>query len=79
MVKDDPAFTDVHPVVSHAAMMFSRGEGSRRVRVEWDEADGVYAVFFVDPIMELSGRASAREDAVVRVLREYLDELDGRT
>jgi hypothetical protein len=74
MVKHDPAFADVHPRVSMASIMFARGPANRRVMVAWNE-DGRYEVSFVDPMMELSEFTMIREDAVVRVLREYLDRL----
>ncbi len=74
MVKHDPAFADVHPRVSMASIMFARGPVNRRVHVSWRE-DVVYEVSFVDPPLEFSEPTMAREDSVVRVLREYLDRL----
>jgi len=74
MVKHDAAFSDVHPRVSHSSIFFSRGPAKRRVYVAWLE-DGGYKVGFVDPPLEFSEPTMAREDDVVRVLREYLDRL----
>jgi len=74
LVKHDAAFADVHPRVSMASLMLARDPANRRVMVEWSEDDR-YEVSFVDPLMELSEPTMAREDAVVRVLREYLDRL----
>jgi hypothetical protein len=74
LVKQDAAFADVHPWVSMASLMFARGPVNRRVMVEWN-GDDRYEVSFVGPLMELSEATIAREDAVVRVLREYLDKL----
>ena len=74
LVKQDAAFIDVHPRVSMASIMFAQNPVNRRVRVEWN-GDDRYEVSFVDPLMELSEPTIAREDAVVRVLREYLDRL----
>ena len=74
LVKQDAAFADVHPRVSMASIMFARSPVNRRVMVAWQEDDR-YEVSFVDPLMELSEPTIAREDAVVRVLREYLDRL----
>ena len=74
LVKQDAAFADVHPRVSMASIMFARGQAERRVYVAWHE-DGGYKVAFVDPPLEFSERTMVREDAVVRVLREYLDRL----
>ncbi len=74
MVKHDAAFADVHPVVSHASLVLSRGQAKRRVDVSWRE-DVVYEVSFVDPPLEFSEPTMAHEDSVVRVLREYLDRL----
>ena len=77
VVKHDAAFADVHPRVSMASIMFSRGQGKRRVMVAWNE-DGGYEVLFVDPPLEFSEAAMVGEDAVVRVLREYIDRLPNR-
>jgi len=74
MLKHDPAFADVHPVVSHASLVLSRGRAKRRVDVAWHE-DDVYAVSFVDPPLKFSGQRLVREDDVVRVLCEYFSEL----
>jgi len=74
MIKHDPAFADVHPRMSMASIMFARGPVNRRVMAAWHE-DGGYNMYFVDPPLEFSEPTIAREDAVVRVLREYLDRL----
>jgi hypothetical protein len=74
LVKQDAAFAGVHPRVSHASIFFSRGQAKRRVYVAWVE-DGAYKVGFVDPPLEFSEATMVREDAVVRVLRDYLDKL----
>lgn len=74
LVKQEAAFADVHPRVSMASIMFARGPVNRRVMVAWNE-DGGYNVYFVDPPLEFSEPTIAHEDAVVRVLREYLDGL----
>ncbi|MCP3105033.1 hypothetical protein LZ198_39820 [Myxococcus sp. K15C18031901] len=63
MLKHDPAFADVHPVVSHASLVLSRGRAKRGVDVACHE-DDVYP-----------GRRWVRGDDVVRVLCEYLSEL----
>jgi hypothetical protein len=57
-----------------ASIMFARGPVNRRVMVAWNE-DGGYNVYFVDPPLKFSEPTMAREDAVVRVLREHLDRL----
>lgn len=74
MIKQDAAFADVHPRVSLASIMFSRGQSHRLVMVAWQE-DGGYHVAFVDPPLEFSESTMVREDDVVRILREYLDRL----
>jgi hypothetical protein len=74
MVKHDAAFADVHPRVSLASIMFSRASTTRGVYVGWKEDVG-YDIAFVDSMMELSEVTIAQEDAVVQVLREYLDRL----
>jgi hypothetical protein len=74
MLKHAPAFADVHPVVSHASLVLSRGRAKRGVNVAWHEGD-VYAVSFVDSPLRFSGQRLVREDDVVRVLFEYLSEL----
>lgn len=77
MVKYDASFADVHPIVSLGAIMFSRSQAKRRVCVSWcgDEGYEGYCVNFVDPPLEFSQPTMAREDAVIRVLREYLNTL----
>ena len=74
LVKQDAAFADVHPIVSMASLVLSRGQAARRVDVAWTE-DGEYRLAFVDSQLQFSEPTMAREDAVVRVLREYLDRL----
>ena len=74
MVRHDAAFANVHPRVSMVSIFFAREQAERRVYVTWHE-DGGYKVAFVDPPLEFSERTMVREDAVVRVLREYLDRL----
>jgi hypothetical protein len=46
------------------------------VSVSWAEDHG-YEVSFIDPPLEFSEPTVAREGDVVRVLREYLNRLDG--
>lgn len=74
LVRGDEAFADVHPRVSHVSIVFSRGRAKRRVYAGWTE-DDEYTVGFIDPEFELSEVTMVREDAVVRVLRAYLDRL----
>ena len=74
MIKLDASFADVHPIVSHVSLVLSRGPSKRRVDVSWRE-NSDYAVSFVDPPLEFSEQQIVREDAVLRVLREYLDNL----
>lgn len=74
MVKHDAAFVDVHPRVSMASILFARTEAKRRVIVACDE-DGSYEVSFVDPPLEFSESTTVGEDAVVRVVRDYVDRL----
>lgn len=38
--------------------------------------DGRYHVAFVDPPLEFSGSTTVDEDAVLRVVRDYLGRLD---
>ena len=73
-IKDDLAFSNVNPRVSMASIMLARGEAKRRVMVAWHE-DGQYRVYFVDPELEFSQPTAVGEDAVVGVLRSYLDGL----
>jgi hypothetical protein len=74
LIRQDPAFADVHPIVSMASLMLSRGQAKRRVCVAWHD-DGGYKIYAVDPPLEFSEPTTVREDAVVDVLREYLDKL----
>lgn len=74
MIRHDAAFADVHPRVSMASILFSRGQSDRRAMVEWDEESG-YRVMFVDPGMELAEPTLVHEDEVLEVLRKYLDSL----
>ncbi|NVJ00341.1 hypothetical protein HV824_19735 [Myxococcus sp. AM009] len=71
MIKHDPAFADVHPVVSHASLVLSRAHAKGGVGVAWHEGD-VYVVSFIDSPLKFSGRRFVREDDVIRVLCEYL-------
>jgi hypothetical protein len=73
LIKDDPAFADVHPMRSHIALILSRGTISRRVYVGWKDE---YIVAFIDPFMEFSERTTIGEDRVVGVVREYLARLE---
>ena len=41
MIKQDPAFADVHPRVSMASIFFGRGQAERRVYVAWYEDGGI--------------------------------------
>lgn len=75
LVKQDAPFANVRAWVSLASLMFARGPANRRVMVAWN-GDDRYEVSFVGPLMELAEPTIAREGAVVRVLREYLDRLD---
>ncbi|MEW5885009.1 MAG: hypothetical protein AB1725_12425 [Armatimonadota bacterium] len=74
LIRGDAAFAGVRPVVSMASLLLSRGHAKRRVCVEWDEKCG-YRVHFVDPPLELTEPTTVGEDAVVQVLRDYLDRL----
>jgi hypothetical protein len=76
MVQHDSAFGDVHPMVSMASLVLSRGHSERRVAVAWGE-DGGYKVALVNSQLEFSEPTMVRENAVVKVLQEYLDRLDG--
>ncbi len=81
MIKDDPAFAELHPRPMHAALVLStqgptyRGPTRRRVYVGW--TDDQYIVAFLDPGLEFSERTSVREDGVMRVIRKYVDRLEG--
>jgi hypothetical protein len=73
-VKNDEAFADAHPTVSHATLVLSRGQERRRVMVGWS-GDLVYRVAFLDPPLEIAESTLAPEDAVIDVLRTYFEQL----
>ena len=74
LVKHDVALADVHPIVSMASLLLSRGPAKRRVMVAWHEDRG-YHVAFGDPPLEFSESVLVPEEEVMLVVREYLDRL----
>jgi hypothetical protein len=75
LIRHDSAICDVHPTVSMASLSLARGAAKRRVSVAWDEEEAAYKVRFVDPPLEFSAPTTVREEAVLRVIREYLERL----
>lgn len=75
MLQRESGFTDVEPRVSHVSLRLRREGTMRDVWVSWHEGKQ-YAVYFGDHALTFSDQRLVIEDDVVRVLREYLDQLD---
>lgn len=69
-IRSDPAFGDVHPTLSHAWLLLSRGLTKWRVCVTWRQR-GEFLVYFVDPNYDFSEAESVSDGEILVVLREY--------
>jgi len=72
MIRADARFHDLEPSVSHACLVFRR-RAKRGVFVSWND-DDTYGIAFLEPGFELRDGRSVKEDTVLDVLLEYLEQ-----